>query len=202
MVCNARTKGMTMRHDLLLGAWRRIAHRAGVATAVEPAMERLRAGTGRASLERGDMLVVLPDKLHEGLVVTGVSVVHPAANSFFHWAAHTAGAAASLRDASKNYKYSGGGQAAPSLPSPWSPTGAWAGRRCSFYKPLPLLLPPPATAGSDVTTSSFVTGALRELGVALVKGNEVVYREALHVYATAGGTAARVGATVPTVDPE
>jgi hypothetical protein len=29
-----------------------------------------------------------------------------------------------------------------------------------------------------------------------------VYREALHVYATAGGTAARVGATVPTVDPE
>jgi hypothetical protein len=59
-----------------------------------------------------------------------------------------------------------------------------------------------ATAGSDVTTSSFVTGALRELGVALVKGNEVVYREALHVYATAGGTAARVGATVPTGDPE
>jgi hypothetical protein len=47
-----------------------------------------------------------------------------------------------------------------------------------------------------------VTGALRELGVALAKGNEVVYREALHVYATAGGTAARVGATVPTVDPE
>jgi hypothetical protein len=34
-----------------------------------------------------------------------------------------------------------------------------------------------ATAGSDVTTSSFVTGALRELGVALVKGNEVGYRE-------------------------
>jgi hypothetical protein len=49
MVCIARMKGMTMRHDLLLGAWRRIAHRAGVATAVEPAMERLRAGTGRVS---------------------------------------------------------------------------------------------------------------------------------------------------------
>jgi hypothetical protein len=102
MVCNARTKGMTMCHDLFLGAWRRIAHRAGVATAVEPAM----TGTGRASLERGDMLVVLPD---EGLVVTDVSVVHHAANSYFHRAAHTAGAAASLRDASKNYKYGGGG---------------------------------------------------------------------------------------------
>jgi hypothetical protein len=94
-----------MRHNLLLGAWRRIAHRAGVVTTVEPAMERLRAGTGRASLERGDMLVVLPD---EGLVVTDVSVVHPAANSFFQWAAHTAGAAASLQDASKFRKYRGG----------------------------------------------------------------------------------------------
>jgi hypothetical protein len=36
----ARTKGVMMHHDLLLGAWRRIAHGAGVATAVEPAMER------------------------------------------------------------------------------------------------------------------------------------------------------------------
>jgi hypothetical protein len=59
-----------------------------------------------------------------------------------------------------------------------------------------------ATAGWHLTTSSFVTGALRELGVALVKGNEVVYREALHVYATAGGTVPCIGATVPTVDPE
>jgi hypothetical protein len=31
---------------------------------------------------------------------------------------------------------------------------------------------------------------------------EVAYGEALHVYATAGGTAACVGATVPTVHPE
>jgi hypothetical protein len=42
--------------------------------------------------------------------------------------------------------------------------------------------------------------AVRELSVALVKGNEVVYREALHVYATAGGTVASAGAMVPTVD--
>jgi hypothetical protein len=54
----------------------------------------------------------------------------------------------------------------------------------------------------DVATSSFLTGALRELTVALVKGNRLVYREALHVYATAGGTAARAAAWVPTVDPQ
>lgn len=59
-----------------------------------------------------------------------------------------------------------------------------------------------ATAGSDVTTSSFVTGALCELSAALVEENTEAYRKALHVYATACGTAARAGATVPTVDPE
>jgi hypothetical protein len=47
------------------------------------------------SLERSDMLLVLPD---EGLVVTDVSVVHPAAKSFLQQAAHTAGAAASARE--------------------------------------------------------------------------------------------------------
>jgi hypothetical protein len=65
------------------------------------------------------------------------------------------------------------------------------------YQTLAVAAASSATAGSHVTTSSFVTGALRELSVALVRGNEVVYREALLVYATAS-----VGATVLTVDPE
>jgi hypothetical protein len=45
-----------------------------------------------------------------------------------------------------------------------------------------------ATARTDVTTSSCATGALRDLSIALVQGNEVVYLDALHVYVTAGGT--------------
>jgi hypothetical protein len=65
-----------------------------------------------------------------------------------------------------------------------------------FLRPLADTAASFATAGSEVTTSSFVTGALRELNVALVKGNEVVHREALHVYATSGGTAACAGGTV------
>jgi hypothetical protein len=56
-----------------------------------------------------------------------------------------------------------------------------------------------ATAELDVTASSFATGALHDHSVAVVKGNEVVYREALHAYFAASGTAARAGATVPTV---
>jgi hypothetical protein len=55
------------------------------------------------------VMVVLPD---EGLVVTDVSVVHPAANSFLQWAAHMAGAAASTRDVAKSRKYDGGGKVA------------------------------------------------------------------------------------------
>jgi hypothetical protein len=87
-----------MRRGLLLGAWRRIALHAGVASAVEPAMEGLWAGTGRVSLDHGNMLVVLRD---EGLVVTHALVVHAAANSFLQGAAHMAGAAASAHDAAK-----------------------------------------------------------------------------------------------------
>jgi hypothetical protein len=194
-------KGVAMRHDLLFGACRRTAHRVGVATAVEPAMEGLRAGTGRASVELGDMLVVLPD---EGLVVTDVSAVHPAANSFLQQAAHTAGAAASARDAANSSKYGGGGQVAGCTFAPLSieSYGCLGWRAMQFLRTLADAAASSATAGLDITTSSFVTGALRELSVALVKRNEVVYREALLVYATAGNTAASAGATVPTVDPE
>jgi hypothetical protein len=72
--------------------------------------------------------------------------------------------------------------ATPLLPCPWSHTGVWEGWRCSFCSTLADAAASSATAGSDVTTSSFGTGALCELSMALVKGNEVVYREALHVY--------------------
>jgi hypothetical protein len=159
-----------MLHDLLLGAWRRITHRAGAATAVEPAMERLRVGTGRASLEHSDLLVVLPD---EGSVVTDVSVVHPVANSFLRRAAHTAGTAASARDAAKSLKYGSGGHTPLSMES-YRRLGRLA---MQFLQTLADAATSSATAGSDVTISSFVTGALRELSVALVKGNEVVYRK-------------------------
>jgi hypothetical protein len=51
MACNTRTKGMSMRHHLLLGAWRHIAHGAGVAIVVKAVTEQLWAGTGSTSLE-------------------------------------------------------------------------------------------------------------------------------------------------------
>lgn len=51
----------------------------------------------------------------------------------------------------------------------------------------------------DLTKAAFQTGALHELRVALTWGNnEVVYREALAVYAMAGAAAATVGAVAAT----
>jgi hypothetical protein len=109
-----------------------------------------------------------------------------------------------LRDASEFYKYGGGGQVAGGSFTPLSMEsyGRLGRLAMQLLQTLAAAAASSATAESDATTSTFVTGALRELDVALVKGNEVVYREAVHVYATAGGTGARVGDTVPTVDPE
>jgi hypothetical protein len=59
-----------------LGAWRHIAHRAGVATAVEPAMYWLRVA--RSGAREVDLLAVPPDM---GLVVADVTVEHPAAQT-------------------------------------------------------------------------------------------------------------------------
>jgi hypothetical protein len=110
---------MAICNSLLLGDWHRIGQCARVAMSVECAMEPLRAGTGRASLVCGDMLVVLLD---EDLVITDDSVVHPAANSFLQQAAHMADSA---WDAAKSRKYGGGRPVASLLPYPLSPTGTW-----------------------------------------------------------------------------
>jgi hypothetical protein len=53
-----------------------------------------------------------------------------------------------------------------------------------------------------VTMSAFWAGALRELCVELVRGNEVAFLEAISVNATAGGTAAIPGVVAPTADVE
>jgi hypothetical protein len=57
-----------------------------------------------------------------------------------------------------------------------------------------------SAAGSNVAKAAFISGALRELGVTLCIGNELVYPEAMHFYAAAGGTRTCKGLHVPTAD--
>jgi hypothetical protein len=146
---------------------------AGVANAVEPVMEHLPSGTGTASLERGDMLVVLQKG---GLVVTDVSVVHPVANSF-------------IQRASKYHKYGAGGQVAGGS---ISPLFMWTYGCLGIPAMQVLGTLAASTAWLRCHSQVFYGGghprANLDKGRAWLWliGNEVVYREALHVYATAG----------------
>jgi hypothetical protein len=198
MCCSARAKAITLRHDMLLQAWRRIAHRAGVSTAGEPAMDRLRTAAPTNREDRGDILAVLPS----GLVVADVSVVHPAATSYSRAAARTAGAAAASRDALKRRQYHAGGlpAALSFFPLSVESYGRLGSGAMQFLNALAEAALASSAAGTDVTKAAFISGALRELGVSLCIGNELVYREGLHVYAAAGGTRARMGMHVPTAD--
>jgi hypothetical protein len=81
---------------MLLQAWRRIAHRAGVSTAGEPAVDRLR---NAAPTNRDDILAVLPS----GLVEADISCVSTCGHFLFP------GAAAASREALKLRQYHAGG---------------------------------------------------------------------------------------------
>jgi hypothetical protein len=78
MVCKGHKMDVTMCRDMRLGAWHCIVHRAGVATATEPAMSRLWPRDTQPTWDRGggDLLVMFWDT---GLVVAGVLRTHPAA---------------------------------------------------------------------------------------------------------------------------
>jgi hypothetical protein len=190
MCCSARAKAIMLRHDVLLHAWLRIAHWAGVSTAGEPAMDSLRTAAPTNCEDRGDILAVLPS----GLVVADVSVVHPAATSYSRAAVRTAGAAAASRDALKRRQYHACGLPTalsfyPLSVESYSRLGSGAMQFQNALAEAALA----SSAAGDVTKAAFISRALRKLGVTSCIGNELVYREAMHVYAAAGGTRARMG---------
>jgi hypothetical protein len=142
------------------------------------------------SLGRGDLVVVLSE---DGLLVADVSVVHPAAESFIWQPAQQAGTAASAQDTAECQKYGSGQVAGGSFMPPSTESCARMGRPAMQF--LGTLANTASTAVASDVTTSFLVGALRELSIALVKGNEVIYAEPRHV--TAGSMGARAA-----VDPE
>jgi hypothetical protein len=134
--------------------------------------------------------------------VADVSLVHPAATSYSCAATRTTDAAAASRDALKQRQYHAGG-----LPVALSFYPLWVelyGRLGSgamqFLNALAEAALASSAAGTNVTKAAFISGVLRELGATLCMGNELVYREGLHVCAAAGGTRACMGMHVPTAD--
>jgi hypothetical protein len=137
---------------MVLQAWRRIAHRAGVSTAGEPAMDRLWNTAPTNCEDRGDILDVLPS----GRVVADVSVVHPAATSYSRAAARNAGAAAASRDALKRRQYHAGGLPAALSFSPLSVEsyGRFGVSAMQFLHALAEAALASSAAGTDVTKAA------------------------------------------------
>jgi hypothetical protein len=133
-------------------------------------------------------------------VVADISVIHPATTSYSHAAEWNAGAAAASRDALKHYQYHAGGLPAtlsffPLSVESYGRSGVFA---MQFLNALAEAALASSAANSNITKAAFISQAFRELGATLYVGNELVYREDLHVYAAADGTHARMSVHVPT----
>jgi hypothetical protein len=196
MVCKTQMGGMQMRHEILANAWRLISNRAGISTSAEPLLRQLPGQQAPANAERpdsrGDILLVTPN----GLTVADVSVIHPTAPTNVR-GARVAGGAAAAREATKRARYEtadpNGYAFVPLVVETYGRMGKAAMEMLNT-------LATAASSSGAVQKSSFVTNALRQLSVALCRGNGVMYRRSLAVLATASGCAFRPGADIITSD--
>jgi hypothetical protein len=178
MRCPSLAAQTTLRHDILKGILRRVVHRAGIASALEPPLRRLPGladGAGIAAdgsplrpEARGDILMVLP----RGITISDISVIHPLSINTLPRAATTAGAAASHRDQQKRTAY------ARVEPNGYGfvPFSVESYRRLG-HPAMKLLhdLGEEAAGPGGVSRSSFVAGALRKLSICLCRGNFLSY---------------------------
>jgi hypothetical protein len=201
MRCPSLAAQTTLRHDILKGILRRVVHRAGIASALEPPLRLLPGladGVGIAANgsplrpeARGDILMALP----RGITISDLSVVHPLSINTLPRAAITAGAAASHRDQQKRTAYArvepNGYGFVPFSVETYGRIGQPA---------MKLLhdLGEEAAGPGGVSRSSFVAGALRELSVGLCRGNFLAYRASLGVLARSSGSSFRPGLSLPT----
>jgi hypothetical protein len=202
MVCTAVQGKATMRHDILSRILRRVVHRAGVASTLEPPLRRLpgleagatATGEGFSRLgARGDVLVAL----ESGMTVVDVSVTHPPGVALRAASAATDGAAAARRDAEKRRTYNRlAPNGYPLVPFSVETYGRLGKPAVVFLG----MLGAEAMAGGDVSKSGFVAAALQELSVGLCKGNYLMHRASLGVLAGVAGRGLRPGADRPVED--
>jgi hypothetical protein len=196
MTCRSLSGGAQLRHNLVNDTWCLVSHRAGIASSKEPVLRRLRGEQAAANAtrpdSRGDLLLVLPS----GLTVADVSVIHPAAATYVQ-AAQAAGGAAALREQAKRARY----ETADPNGYAFVPLAVETyGRLGKAAMELLNTLASAATAQGNLAKPSFVQNALRQLSIALCRGNGVMYRRGLAVLARAGGNSYMPGLVAPTSD--
>jgi hypothetical protein len=101
----------TLRQDILKGILPHVLHRAGIASALKPALRRLPGLTDHAGIgadgsalcmkARGDIITALPRRIS----ITNISVIHPLSVQILSFAPDTAGAAASFCNQQKKTTY-------------------------------------------------------------------------------------------------
>jgi hypothetical protein len=203
MRCSSLAALTTLRHDILKGILRRVVHRAGIASTLEPPLRRLPGLAEGASTSadgasirveaRGDILLALP----QGITIADVSIIDPPSINTLPAAAATAGAAAARRNQQKRAAYSrvelNGYTFVPFSMESYGRLGQPA---------MALLhrLGDEATGSGEVSRASFVAGALREISIGLCRGNFLLYRGSIGVLARASGSHFRAGLHVPTDD--
>lgn len=198
MVCKSVAKMTTMRHDILASAVRRVICRAGCASSMEPPYRHLRASAqqgGGAGLHRGDVLVVLPDG---ELSIVDVVVTHPAGQSAVGAASARTGAAAKAAEDGKQRafrRFADAGQYA-FVPFAVESFGCLGASAVRFLKQLGEV----AASQGRVGRSAFVRSAYREISVALVRGNGLMYGRSLFTVARASGRSFLPGMDVPVQD--
>jgi hypothetical protein len=197
MTCKTLSGAVTLRHDIVVDIWRRIAHRAGIPSSVEPPMRALpgahAARAGARPQSRGDILLVLPQPA--GMTVADVSVTHPAAETYLA-AAATRGGAAALRDQQKRALYeTRDPHGYTFIPLSHESHGTIGTPAWELLKTLT-----DAAASGGVDPKRFRANALRELSVGLCKGNATLYRRSQRVLARASGRAFMPGMDFPTED--
>ena len=140
--------------------------------------------------DRADILAVFQDRL----LLADASVTHCCADTYVAAASSTAGAAAELRAAKKVAKYAlqerGGYDFTPLVSESY-------GRLCSASHGLLNKLGLLASDSGRLTKGAWVEGSLRQLSVALCKGNDQVFRANLHSFCRAAGRHPLRGAAVP-----
>jgi hypothetical protein len=126
--------------------------------------------------------------------LSDVSVTHCCADAYVAKASTTAGSAAEARAEKKIRKYAlqepGGYDFAPLVVESH-------GRLCAASHALLNTLGGLASDTGRVTKGAWIEGSLRQLSVALCKGNDFVFRSNLHSFCRAAGKHPKPGATVP-----
>ena len=196
MSCH-QTKGTRwFRHKLLVKVWRSLVRKAGLASTEEPPIRNLPGADSTAVADRaharGDILVSINGRM----VVADVSVIHSSCASYVAGAAHSAGSAAEKRKKEKERKYASadprGYRFVPLVVESYGRLGAKA---MGFLNEL-------ATAAglTGVDTAAFTTNALRQLSIALCRGNEAIYRAGSGMSIGRTGTGFMPGSVCPTAE--